>query len=140
MTGKLSVLAFAARPVVACARFLIVARRARRKPTELGDLERCALRASNAHSAHVWRDVAEAVDARYRGKPFRSYFRADAAFAIPELYEFLEAVGFKCAIPLRAKKLPQESIAYLLKPPSVGRRKTQIGCASTDSEARCNLS
>ena len=57
----------AARPVVACARFLIVARRARRKPTELGDLERCALRASNAHSAHVWRDVAEAVDARYRG-------------------------------------------------------------------------
>jgi hypothetical protein len=29
--------------------------------------------------------------ARYQGKVSRIYFRADAAFAMPEVYEFLEA-------------------------------------------------
>ena len=32
--------------------------------------------------------------ARYRGKFKRRYFRDDAAFANPEVYEFLEAEGF----------------------------------------------
>jgi hypothetical protein len=34
---------------------------------QLGDLERCALRSGNVHSAAGWRDVLEPVVARYRG-------------------------------------------------------------------------
>ena len=58
---------------------------------QFGDLERCALRPGNVHSADGWEGVLEPVVARYRGKVSRLYFRADAAFANPEVYEFLEA-------------------------------------------------
>src|ERR1039458_1730741 len=58
---------------------------------QFGDLERCALRSGNVHSADGWREVLEPVVARYRGKVSRIYFRADAGFANPEVYEFLEA-------------------------------------------------
>src|SRR5918998_3424143 len=61
---------------------------------QFGDLERCALRPGNVHSAEGWRAVLEPVVARYRGKLKRRYFRADAAFAAPEVYTFLEAEGF----------------------------------------------
>src|SRR6266571_5047752 len=56
---------------------------------QLGDLERCALRSGNIHSAAGWRDVLEPVVVRYRGTVKRRYFRGDAAFANPEIYEFL---------------------------------------------------
>jgi hypothetical protein len=62
---------------------------------QFGDLERCALRSGNVHSADGWHDVLEPVVARYRNKNIRRYFRADAAFANPEVYKFLEAEGFK---------------------------------------------
>ena len=62
---------------------------------QFGDLERCALRASNVHSADGWDDVLKSVLARYQGKVSRIYFRADAAFAMPEVYEFLEAERIK---------------------------------------------
>src|SRR5918993_1417134 len=52
---------------------------------QFGDLERCALRPGNVHSAEGWREVLEPVVARYRGKVKRRYFRADAAFASPEI-------------------------------------------------------
>ena len=35
--------------------------------------------------------VLEPDVVRYRNRDFRRYFRADAAFAKPEIYEFLEA-------------------------------------------------
>src|SRR6266705_151572 len=54
---------------------------------QLGDLERCALRSGNVHSAAGWRDVLEPVVVRYRGTVKRRYFRGDAAFANPEIYE-----------------------------------------------------
>ena len=44
--------------------------------------------------------VLEPVGARYRGRNLRHHFRADAAFANPELYEYLEAEGFEYAIRL----------------------------------------
>jgi hypothetical protein len=47
--------------------------------------ERCALRAGNVHSADGWDDVLKPVLARYQGKVSRVYFRADAAFAMPEV-------------------------------------------------------
>ena len=52
---------------------------------QFGDLERCALRAGNVHSADGWDDVLKPVVARYQRKVSRIYFRADAAFAMPEL-------------------------------------------------------
>ena len=87
---------------------------------QFGDVERCALRPGNVHSAHAWRDVLEPLVARYRDKAFRRYFRGDAAFASPEVYEFLEAEGFKYAIRLPANRVLQDSIGQLLKRP-VGR-------------------
>ena len=82
-----------------------------------GDLERCALRPGNVHSAAGWRAVLEPVVARYRGRVKRLYFRADAAFAEPEVYEFLEAQGMGYAIRLPANRVLQESIAFLLRRP-----------------------
>ena len=79
-----------------------------------------ALRPGNVHSADGWKDVLEPVVARYRERDLRRYFRADAAFANPEVYEFLEAEGYKYAIRLPANRVLQERIGYLLKRP-VGR-------------------
>ena len=60
---------------------------------QLGDVELCALRSGNVHSADGWRVVLEPVVARYRGVVKHLYFRGDAAFANPDMYEFLEAEG-----------------------------------------------
>ena len=92
---------------------------------QFGDLERCALRSGNVHSADGWNDVLEPVVARYRNGKIRRYFRADAAFANPEVYEFLEAEGFKYTIRLPGNKILQESIAHLLKRP-VGRPPIEV--------------
>src|SRR5450755_2693366 len=92
---------------------------------QVGDLERCALRSGNVHSAHGWKDVLEPVVARYRGKFKRRYFRADAAFANPEVYEFLEDEEFKYAIRLPANQILQQKIGYLLKRP-VGRPPSEV--------------
>jgi hypothetical protein len=43
------------------------------------------------HSAAEWRAVLEPVIDRYQHIVRRLYFRGDAAFARPEIYEFLEA-------------------------------------------------
>ena len=85
---------------------------------QFGDLERCALRPGSVHSAHEWRDVLEPVVARYRDRKLRRYFRGDAAFALPGIYEFLEAEAFSYAIRLPANKVLQDSIAHLLKRPA----------------------
>ena len=52
---------------------------------QFGDLERCALRPGNVHSADGWRQVLEPVVARYRHGMKRRYFRSDAAFANPNI-------------------------------------------------------
>ena len=57
---------------------------------QFGDLERSELRPGNVHSADGWRDVLEPVVERYRERDLRRYFRGDAAFAAPDMYEFLE--------------------------------------------------
>ena len=50
----------------------------------------------------------------------RRYFRGDAAFANPEIYEFPEAEGFGYTIRLPANRVLQDKIGHLLKRP-VGR-------------------
>jgi len=87
---------------------------------QLGDVERCALRSGNVHSADGWRSVLEPVVARYQGTVKRVYFRGDAAFANPGIYDFLEAEHMGYAIRLPANSILQSKIAYLLKRP-VGR-------------------
>ena len=92
---------------------------------QFGDLERCVLRPGNVHSAHGWLDVLEPVVARYRDRKLRRYFRGDAAFASPDLYEFLETEGYKYAIRLKANAVLQENIAHLLSRP-VGRPPNHV--------------
>ena len=92
---------------------------------QFGDLERCALRPGNVHSADGWREVLEPVIARYRGRMTRRYFRGDAAFANPEVYELLEAEDYKYTIRLPANSVLQESIGWLLKRP-LGRPPHEV--------------
>jgi Transposase DDE domain group 1 len=92
---------------------------------QFGDLERCALRAGNVHSAAGWRDVLEPVVGRYRRGMKRRYFRGDAAFASPDIYEFLETEGYKYTIRLPANSVLQERIGWLLKRP-VGRPPHEV--------------
>lgn len=87
---------------------------------QFGDLERALLRGGNVHSADDWRAVLEPVVARYRDRDLARYYRGDAAFAKPELYEYLEAEGYDYAIRLPANEVLEENIRYLLTRP-VGR-------------------
>jgi hypothetical protein len=92
---------------------------------QFGDLERCALRPGNVHSAAGRKGVLDPVVARYRGKVARIYLRADAGFANPDVYEYLEAEGIKYAIRLPANRVLQDRIGYLLKRP-VGRPPNHV--------------
>jgi len=87
---------------------------------QFGDVERSVLREGNVHSAKDWREVLEPVVARYRDLGLPCRFRADAAFAQPELYEFLEAEGYDYAIRLPGNDVLQRDIEPLLTRP-VGR-------------------
>src|SRR6202163_346601 len=71
---------------------------------QLGDLERCALRPGNVHSADGWREVLEPVVSRYRGRVKRLYFRGDAAFANPVRYELFDVEGMSYTIRLPAHR------------------------------------
>jgi hypothetical protein len=92
---------------------------------QFGDLKRCALRPGNVHSADGWRDVLVPVVERYKEREVHLYFRGDAAFASPDIYEYLEAEGMLYAIRLPANKVLQESIAHLLTRP-VGRPPNHV--------------
>src|ERR671938_2056774 len=92
---------------------------------QFGDVERCALRPGNVHSADGWRAVLEPVIARYRGIVKHLYFRGDAAFASPEVYDLLEAEGASYTIRLPANQVLQNKIGYLLKRP-VGRPSNEV--------------
>jgi hypothetical protein len=84
---------------------------------QFGDVEGCKLRPGNVHSAEDWRIVLEPVVKRYRKRELRRYFRADAAFPSPEIYEYLEAEGFGYAIRLPANRVLQDCIGHLLRRP-----------------------
>jgi hypothetical protein len=87
---------------------------------QFGDCEGVMLRPGNVHSAHGWQEVLEPIVARYAGRGMRLCFRADAAFARPEIYEYLEAHGFLYAIRLPSNAVLEKEIEPLLKRP-VGR-------------------
>jgi Transposase DDE domain group 1 len=92
---------------------------------QFGDLERCALRPGNVHSADGWENVLKPVVERYKEKVSRIYFRADAGFANPEIYEFLESASIKYAIRLPGNRILQERIGHLLTRP-IGRPPNEV--------------
>ena len=91
----------------------------------MGDLERCRLRPGNVHSADGWREVLVPVVERYKERKVRLYFRGDAAFASPDIYDYLETEGMLYAIRIKANTVLQESIAHLLRRP-VGRPPNHV--------------
>jgi hypothetical protein len=95
------------------------------------------LRPGNVHSADEWRSVLEPVIARYRERGLTLYFRGDAAFAKPEVYELLAAEGMGYAIRLPANSVLQERIGHLLTRP-VGRppKQPQVFFASFSCQAQ----
>jgi len=87
---------------------------------EFGDCEGAMLRPGNVHSAERWREVLEPIVERYKKRGIRLLFRSDAAFAKPEVYEYLEQRDIGYAIRLPANEVLHEHIKHLLKRP-VGR-------------------
>ena len=87
---------------------------------QFGDWEGAMLRAGNVHSAHRWRDVLDPILSHYGATGVRRYFRADAAFAKPDIYEYLEERRVFYAIRLPSNDVLQWEIAPLLIRP-VGR-------------------
>ena len=85
-----------------------------------GDCEGAMLRPGNVHSAERWREALEPVVERYQEKGVRLLFRADAAFAKPEVYEYLESRDTGYAMRLPANEVLQGNIRHLLRRP-VGR-------------------
>ena len=94
---------------------------------QFGDCEGSMLRPGKVHSANGWKELLEPIVARYEKKKVRKYFRGDAAFAKPEIYEYLEEKGFLYAIRLPANEVLQGEIRHLLTRP-VGRppQKTMV--------------
>ena len=68
----------------------------------------------------VGRNFSNRIVQRYKQKEIRQYFRGDAAFAKPEIYEYLEENGFLYAIRLPSNDILQKLIEHLLTRP-VGR-------------------
>jgi hypothetical protein len=87
---------------------------------QFGDVEEVMLRQGNVHSAKDWLTVLEPIVARYHDLQIPRYFRADAAFASPEIYKFLETNAYEYAIRLPANDVLLEEIAPMLIRP-VGR-------------------
>ena len=86
---------------------------------QFGDLERCALRPGNVHSADGWEDILKPVLSRYsadaRPSITRRRFRADAAFAMPALFDLLEAEGWDYAIRIKGNRKLHEQVSWLTK-------------------------
>src|SRR2546428_2682240 len=85
-----------------------------------GDCLGAKLRPGNVHSAEGWEEVLLPEIERQQGMGKEVAFRADAAFAKPEIYEALEERGVKYAIRVPANDSLERDIAELLPRP-VGR-------------------
>jgi hypothetical protein len=85
---------------------------------QFGDCEGAKLRPGNVHSADDWQEVLEPIIDRYLKMALRLLFRADAAFAKPEIYSYLEAKNIGYAIRLPANEVLQREIAHLLVRPT----------------------
>jgi hypothetical protein len=85
-----------------------------------GDCEGAVLRPGNVHSADGWREFIEPIVGRYKEMDKKLYLRGDAAFASPDIYEYLEDNSILYAIRLPANQVPSREIDHLMTRP-VGR-------------------
>jgi len=85
-----------------------------------GDCLAAKLRPGNVHSAEGWDELLLPEIERQQDQGKEVVFRADAAFAKPEVYEALEERGVKYAIRIPANISLERDIAELLSCP-VGR-------------------
>jgi hypothetical protein len=83
-------------------------------------VEGVLLREGHVHSAKDWQTVLDPIVGRYRGQEINCYFRGDAAFANPGIYEYWEEERFGYAIRLPANDTLMDKITPLLVRP-VGR-------------------
>src|SRR2546428_7857855 len=82
-----------------------------------GDCLVAKLRPGNVHSADGWEEVLLPEIERQRQNGKEVVFRADAAFAKPEIYEALEERGVKYAVRLPANENLERDIEELLTRP-----------------------
>src|SRR2546427_9564182 len=82
-----------------------------------GDCLAATLRPGNVHSADGWDKVLLPVIDRHRTQGQTVVVRADAAFALPALYEALERRGVSYAIRLPANDVLERTIEDLLTRP-----------------------
>src|SRR2546425_8048162 len=82
-----------------------------------GDCFLAKLRPGNVHSAEDWDELLLPEIERQQAEGKQVAFRADAAFARPEIYEALEERGVKYAIRIPANDSPERDIAELLTRP-----------------------
>ena len=85
---------------------------------QFGDCEGAVLRPGNVHSADGWKEFINPIVERYLKLAVRLLFRAGAAFAKPEIYEYLETRHIGYAIRLPANEVLQKEIAHLLVRPT----------------------
>jgi hypothetical protein len=108
---------------------------------QFGDLERCALRPGNVHSADDWGDVLKPVVVRCQDKVLRIYLRADAAFAMPGVYEYLEAERIKYAISIPIPLLASRSFEKVrpLNRGALARKCHETSLRRVCDRKRCDL-
>ena len=82
-----------------------------------GDCLAAKLRPGNVHSAEGWEELLLPEIERQQRMGKEVAFRADAAFAKPEVYEALEERGVKYAIRIPANDILQRDNEELLKRP-----------------------
>ena len=85
-----------------------------------GDCEGAILRPGNVHSADGWRQFLKPIVDKYKEMDKKLYLRGDAAFASPDIYEYLEDNSILYAIRLKANNNLYQKIDHLMTRP-VGR-------------------
>ena len=100
------------------------------------DVQLCAPRPGNVHSADGRDGVLKPVVTRYPSTVSRIYIRGEAGFANADVHEFLKAERIEYAIRLPANQVLQNNIGYLLKC-LVGRAPNEVRrfCANFSDQA-----
>ena len=94
-----------------------------------GDCLAAKLRPGNVHRAEDWKELLLPEIERRQKLGKEVVFRADAAFAKPEIYETLESRGVKYAIRIPASDNLERDVAELLPRP-VGVPVTNRSCGT----------
>jgi hypothetical protein len=85
---------------------------------QFGDCEGAHLRSGNVHSADGWRELLQPIVERYTAAGKKIYFRADAAFASPDMYEYLEDNKILYAMRIKANNRLYEEVEHLMTRPA----------------------